>query len=137
MVLEMGWREGVGKSILSHATYSGVERTQVQDHTLFACDEHCGLIVATALIVFVLAGLLGGPAAAFDVNSIHALVADRAAHPALTAIAIPVTNAGGAAGMIAVLVIVAGILAFQRRGRAALPTPSLSPVAASAARLLD
>lgn len=78
------------------------------------------LIVAIALIVFVLAGLLGGPRAAFDVNLIHSLAADRAAHPALTAVVIPVTNAGGAAGMIALLVIVAGFLAFQRRWRAAL-----------------
>lgn len=78
------------------------------------------LIVAIALIVFVLAGLLGGPGAAFDVNLIHSLAADRAAHPGLTAVVIPVTNAGGAGGMIALLVNVAGLLAFQRRWRAAL-----------------
>lgn len=78
------------------------------------------LIVAVALVVFVLAGLLGGPGAAFDVKSIHSLAADRAANPALTAVVIPVTNAGGAGGMIALLVIVAGFLAVQRRWRAAL-----------------
>jgi predicted hydrolase (HD superfamily) len=27
-----------------------VERTEPQDHALFACDELCGLIVATALV---------------------------------------------------------------------------------------
>lgn len=78
------------------------------------------LIVAIALIVFVFAGLLGGPGAALDVNVIHSLTADRAAHPGLTAVVIPVTNAGGAVGMIALLVIVAGLLALQRRWRAAL-----------------
>lgn len=78
------------------------------------------LIVAIALAVFVLAGLLGGPGAAFDVNVIHSLTADRAAHPGVTAVVIPVTNAGGAVGMIALLVIVAGLLALQRRWRAAL-----------------
>ena len=78
------------------------------------------LIVVIALAVFVLAGLLGGPRGGSDVNLIHSLAADRAAHPGLTAVVIPVTNAGGAAGMIALLVIVAGFLTFQRRGRAAL-----------------
>ena len=73
-----------------------------------------------ALAMFVLAGLFGGPSAAFDVNLIHSLAADRAAHPALTAVVIPVTNAGGAAGMIGLLVIVVGFLTFQRRWRVAL-----------------
>ncbi len=50
MLLEMGWPPGFVKSILSHATYSGVERTEPQDRALFACDELCGLIVATALV---------------------------------------------------------------------------------------
>jgi len=50
MLLEMGWPRDFVRSILSHATYSGVERTEPQDHALFACDELCGLIVATALV---------------------------------------------------------------------------------------
>ncbi len=38
------------RSILSHATYSGVPRSETIDRALFACDELCGLIVATALV---------------------------------------------------------------------------------------
>jgi putative nucleotidyltransferase with HDIG domain len=50
MLLEMGWPQEFVRSILSHASYTGVERTALQDHALFACDELCGLIVATALV---------------------------------------------------------------------------------------
>jgi putative nucleotidyltransferase with HDIG domain len=50
MLLEMGWPAEFVRSILSHATYSGVARTEPQDRALFACDELCGLIVATALV---------------------------------------------------------------------------------------
>ncbi len=50
MLLEMGWPADFVRSILSHATYSGVPRTELQDHALFACDELSGLIVATALV---------------------------------------------------------------------------------------
>lgn len=50
MLLEMGWPADFVRSILSHATYSGVRRTEPQDRALFACDELCGLIVATALV---------------------------------------------------------------------------------------
>ncbi len=50
MLLEMGWPEDFVRSILSHATYTNVPRTQPQDRALFACDELCGLIVATALV---------------------------------------------------------------------------------------
>lgn len=50
MLLEQGWPEDFGRSILSHATYTNVPRTEVQDRALFACDELCGLIVATALV---------------------------------------------------------------------------------------
>jgi putative nucleotidyltransferase with HDIG domain len=50
MLLEMGWSQEFVRSILSHATYSGVPRTEPQDRALFACDELCGLIVATALV---------------------------------------------------------------------------------------
>lgn len=77
------------------------------------------LIAAVALIVFVLAGLLGGPAASPDIAYIHTLGAERAAHPALTSLAITVTNIGGAPGMIAILVVVIGVLAFQRRWKKA------------------
>jgi putative nucleotidyltransferase with HDIG domain len=50
MLLEMGWPEEFVRSILSHATYTGVPRSEIQDKALFACDELCGLIVATALV---------------------------------------------------------------------------------------
>ncbi len=50
MLLEMGWPSDFVRSILSHATYTGIQRTEPQDHALFACDELCGLVVATALV---------------------------------------------------------------------------------------
>lgn len=50
MLLEIGWPEDFVRSILSHATYTNVPRTENQDRALFACDELCGLIVATALV---------------------------------------------------------------------------------------
>ena len=50
MLLDMGWPEDFVRSILSHATYTDVARTEPQDRALFACDELCGLIVATALV---------------------------------------------------------------------------------------
>jgi putative nucleotidyltransferase with HDIG domain len=50
MLAEMGWPEDFRRTILSHANYSGVPRTKLVDHALFACDELCGLIMATALV---------------------------------------------------------------------------------------
>jgi putative nucleotidyltransferase with HDIG domain len=50
MLREMGWPEEFLRSILSHASYSGVPRTLRVDHALFACDELCGLVMATALV---------------------------------------------------------------------------------------
>jgi len=50
MLLEMGWPPDFVRSILSHATYTGIQRTEPQDRALFACDELCGLVVATALV---------------------------------------------------------------------------------------
>lgn len=50
MLLEMGWPRELTRSILSHATYSGVPRTEPQDKALFACDELCGLVMATAMV---------------------------------------------------------------------------------------
>lgn len=50
MLLEMGWPRELTRSILSHATYSGVPRTEAQDKALFACDELCGLVMATAMV---------------------------------------------------------------------------------------
>jgi predicted hydrolase (HD superfamily) len=50
MLLEMGWPPDFVRSILSHATYTGVPRSEPEERALFACDELCGLIVATALV---------------------------------------------------------------------------------------
>jgi predicted hydrolase (HD superfamily) len=50
MLADMGWPEEFRRTILSHANYSGVPRTKPVDHALFACDELCGLIMATALV---------------------------------------------------------------------------------------
>jgi putative nucleotidyltransferase with HDIG domain len=50
MLREMGWPEEFLRSILSHASYTGVPRTERVDHALFACDELCGLVMATALV---------------------------------------------------------------------------------------
>src|SRR5437016_2374050 len=50
MLREMGWPEAFVQSILSHASYTGVPREKLEEHVLFACDELCGLIVATALV---------------------------------------------------------------------------------------
>lgn len=47
---EQGWPDDLLRTILSHASYSGVPRTKPVDHALFACDELCGLIMATALV---------------------------------------------------------------------------------------
>ena len=50
MLIEMGWPQDFVRSILSHATYTNVPRSEPQDRALFACDELSGLIVATALV---------------------------------------------------------------------------------------
>lgn len=50
MLVEMGWPEDFVRSILSHATYTNVPRAEPRDRALFACDELCGLVVATALV---------------------------------------------------------------------------------------
>jgi len=50
MLAQMGWPEPFLRSILSHATYSGVPREKPEEHALFACDELCGLVMATALV---------------------------------------------------------------------------------------
>lgn len=77
------------------------------------------IIAAMALIVFAFAGWLGGPGTPVDVKLIHALAADRAVNPAATSVAIALTNVGGAAGMIAILVAVLALLAFGRRWKQA------------------
>lgn len=46
----LGYPEWVTRAVLSHADYSGVTRETKLEHTLFACDEMSGFIVAAALV---------------------------------------------------------------------------------------
>jgi len=45
-----GYPEWVTRAILSHADYSGVARESRLEHTLFACDEMSGFVIAAALV---------------------------------------------------------------------------------------
>ncbi|WP_291493858.1 HD domain-containing protein [Desulfurella sp.] len=48
---QKGYPEDVIKAILSHATYTGVERDTLMAKTLFAVDELCGFILACAYVM--------------------------------------------------------------------------------------
>lgn len=73
--------------------------------------------VFTALLLFALAGLIGGPHFARDVAAIHSLAAERAADTRLTIEAITITEIGGAPGMMTILAISLGMLALAKRWR--------------------
>jgi putative nucleotidyltransferase with HDIG domain len=45
-----GYPEDLIHAILGHAHYSGVSRTSLFDHALFACDELSGFLTACALV---------------------------------------------------------------------------------------
>lgn len=45
-----GWDEEFRRTILSHATYTGVPRETMMAKALFACDELCGFLTACALV---------------------------------------------------------------------------------------
>jgi predicted hydrolase (HD superfamily) len=45
-----GYPEWVMRAILSHASYSGVQRESALERTLFACDEMAGFVTAAALV---------------------------------------------------------------------------------------
>src|ERR1700688_3246121 len=47
---ERGYSEEIVRAILSHAEYSGVARQSPLEHTLFACDELAGFLVACTLV---------------------------------------------------------------------------------------
>ena len=47
---ELGYPEELVRAILSHAPYTGVERSTPMEKTLFAVDELCGFLVACALV---------------------------------------------------------------------------------------
>jgi predicted hydrolase (HD superfamily) len=46
----LGYPDWVTRAILSHADYSGVPRESRLEHTLFACDEMAGFVMAAALV---------------------------------------------------------------------------------------
>ena len=46
----LGYPEWVTRAVLSHADYSGVARESRLEHTLFACDEMAGFIMAAAFV---------------------------------------------------------------------------------------
>lgn len=78
------------------------------------------LVITAAAIVFVAAGLVGGPDNARDIAAIHALASERAAHVGLTGRAIMITQVGGFQGMIAILFAAIALLAVKRRWRDAV-----------------
>jgi putative nucleotidyltransferase with HDIG domain len=47
----LGYPEWFRRAILSHASYTGVERATPLEHALFACDELCGFLTACALVM--------------------------------------------------------------------------------------
>jgi len=47
---QRGYGEEVRRAIMSHADFTGVPRQSALEHALFACDELCGFITATALV---------------------------------------------------------------------------------------
>ena len=77
-------------------------------------------MVVAALLLFVVAGLVGGPNNMRDVAAIHALAAERGAHIGLTGQAIVVTHVGGAPMLIAILLAAIAWLTYSRRWRPAI-----------------
>ena len=47
---ERGFPPGLIEAVMGHASYTGTERTSRMAKTLFAVDELCGLVTATALV---------------------------------------------------------------------------------------
>ncbi len=74
-------------------------------------------ILAAALSLFAIAGLIGGPDFGRDVGAIFRLATERSSNPDLTGQAIMVTEVGGAPGMILILAIAVGLLAYLRGWR--------------------
>jgi putative nucleotidyltransferase with HDIG domain len=47
---DLGYSEEIIRAILSHADYSGVARLSPLEHTLFACDELAGFLIACSYV---------------------------------------------------------------------------------------
>ena len=77
-------------------------------------------IIIAGLLLFVVAGLVGGPGNMRDVAAIHSLAAERATHLGLTGQAIIITRFGGAPYLFAILLIAVALLAYARRWRSAI-----------------
>jgi undecaprenyl-diphosphatase len=77
-------------------------------------------VAAISLLVFALAGLLGGPGSSADTGLIHWLAAERAVHPGLGVFAIGLTQLGGAPGMVAILGVALAAWVTARQWRAAV-----------------
>jgi predicted hydrolase (HD superfamily) len=50
LLKSLGYPEWVTRAVLSHADYSGVPRESRLEHTLFACDELAGFVMAASLV---------------------------------------------------------------------------------------
>ncbi|UCF37105.1 MAG: HDIG domain-containing protein [Acidobacteriota bacterium] len=50
ILAERGFPDDVIQAVLSHATFTGVNRDSLMDKALFAVDELCGLITAATLV---------------------------------------------------------------------------------------
>ena len=77
-------------------------------------------LIIAALLLFVVAGVVGGPDNMRDVAAIHSLAADRATHLGLTGQAIVVTRFGGAPYLFGILLIAVALLAYARQWRSAI-----------------
>ena len=77
-------------------------------------------VAVAAFLLFVVAGLVGGPDNMRDVAAIHSLAAYRTVHIALTGQAIMVTHFGGAPMLIAILLAATAWLAYSRKWRPAI-----------------
>ena len=77
-------------------------------------------LIIAALLLFLVAGLVGGPDNMRDVAAIHSLAAERATHTGLTGQAIVITRFGGAPYLFAILLIAVALLAYARRWRPAI-----------------
>ncbi len=74
-------------------------------------------IMVIALLLFIVAGMIGGQGFALDFNAILALGDARATHVAVTAPAIAVTEVGSAEGLLSILALATLLLCIARRFR--------------------